>query len=170
MYILVSGLCIIDDIYGLYLKFFCRGFDRVLENYRIILRKFEMDVFSDEYLFVIYFVSFLQEVIIRILFDYFRRKRICLIYCDFCMYKDYRYIYIKLFYFVDEWFVDLYCVVLGLLLILYVFFLLQYYILFFVLVLVLEQIISYKVLEYVYLRKVKKKKKLIIIFLDLKFL
>lgn len=59
MYILVSGLCLIDDIYGLYLKFFCRGFDRVLENYRIILRKFEMDVFSDEYLFVIYFVSFL---------------------------------------------------------------------------------------------------------------
>lgn len=91
MYISVSGPCPTDDIHGLYLKSFCRGLDRVLENYRIILRKLEMDVLSDEHLPVTHLVSFLQEVITRILLDYFRRKRICLIYCDPCMYKDYRY-------------------------------------------------------------------------------
>ena len=51
-----------DDIHGLYLKSFCRGLDRVLENYRIILRKLEMDVLSDEHLPVTHLVSFLQEV------------------------------------------------------------------------------------------------------------
>ncbi|XP_061164050.1 gamma-tubulin complex component 4-like isoform X1 [Saccostrea echinata] len=50
-----------DDIHGLYLKSFCRGLDRVLENYRVILRKLEMDVLSDEHLPVTHLVSFLQE-------------------------------------------------------------------------------------------------------------
>lgn len=63
MYISVSGPCPTDDIHGLYLKSFCRGLDRVLENYRIILRKLEMDVLSDEHLPVTHLVSFLQEVI-----------------------------------------------------------------------------------------------------------
>lgn len=57
----VSGPCTTDDIHGLYLKSFCRGLDRVLENYRIILRKLEMDVLSDEHLPVTHLVSFLQE-------------------------------------------------------------------------------------------------------------
>lgn len=118
MYISVSGPCPTDDIHGLYLKSFCRGLDRVLENYRIILRKLEMDVLSDEHLPVTHLVSFLQEVITRILLANFRRKRICLIYCDPCMYKDYLFTYTKLFYLVDELSVDLYCAVLGLLLIL----------------------------------------------------
>lgn len=82
MYISVSGPCPTDDIHGLYLKSFCRGLDRVLENYRIILRKLEMDVLSDEHLPVTHLVSFLQEVLTRILLANFRRKRICLIYCD----------------------------------------------------------------------------------------
>lgn len=101
IYISVSGTCTTDDIHGLYLKSFCRGLDRVLENYRIILRKLEMDVLSDEHLPVTHLVSFLQEVLSRILLDYFRRKTICLIYYDPCMYKDYRYNYTKLFSLVD---------------------------------------------------------------------
>lgn len=169
MYISVSGPCPTDDIHGLYLKSFCRGLDRVLENYRIILRKLEMDVLSDEHLPVTHLVSFLQEVLTRILLANFRRKRICLIYCDPCMYKDYRYTYTKLFYLVDELSVDLYCAVLGLLLILPVCYLLQYHILFPALASVLEQITSHKVSEYVYLCKAKKNKSTIT-FSDLKVL